>query len=51
LQELADQIKQKNPSVELQVIRDSGHFFEGHLDELKQAIIDWTKRQLENQSP
>jgi alpha/beta superfamily hydrolase len=51
LQELAAQIKQKNPSVELQVIRDSGHFFEGHLDELKQAVFDWTKRQLENQSP
>jgi alpha/beta superfamily hydrolase len=46
LQELVDRIRQHNASVELRVIKDSGHFFEGHLDELKQAITDWTKRQL-----
>ena len=46
LQELIDQIKQHNASVELEVIKDSGHFFEGHLDELKQAITDWTKHQI-----
>jgi alpha/beta superfamily hydrolase len=46
LQDLVDQIKQHNASVELEVIRDADHFFEGHLDELKQAIIGWTKRQL-----
>jgi alpha/beta superfamily hydrolase len=45
LQELLDQIKEHNPSVELKVIKDSGHFFEKHLDELKQAITDWTKRE------
>jgi len=45
LQELLNQIKQHNASVELKVIKDSGHFFEDHLDELKQAITDWTKRQ------
>jgi len=45
LQELLDQIKQHNANVELKVIKDSGHFFEDHLDELKQAITDWTKRQ------
>jgi alpha/beta superfamily hydrolase len=45
LQELLDQIKEHNASVELKVIKDSGHFFEDHLDELKQAIADWTKRQ------
>jgi alpha/beta superfamily hydrolase len=43
LQALIEQIKQNNPSVELQVIKDSGHFFEGHLDELKQAISEWMK--------
>ena len=43
---LVDQIKQHNARVELYVIKDSGHFFEGHLDELKQAITDWTRRQL-----
>lgn len=46
LQDLVDQIKQHNANVELHLIRDSGHFFEGHLDELKQAITDWTRRQL-----
>jgi alpha/beta superfamily hydrolase len=44
---LVDKLKQ-NTTVELRVIKDSGHFFEGHLDELKQAITDWTKRQLKN---
>lgn len=47
LQDLMAEIKQHNASVELSVIGDSGHFFEGHLDELKQAISDWTRRQLE----
>jgi alpha/beta superfamily hydrolase len=46
LQDLVDQIKQHYASVELRVIRGSGHFFEGHLDELKKAITDWTRRQL-----
>jgi alpha/beta superfamily hydrolase len=39
---------QEKANVEVQVINDSGHFFEGHLDELKQIITDWTNRQLEN---
>lgn len=45
LQELVDQINQHNASVELKVIKDSGHFFEGHLDELKQVITDWIRQQ------
>jgi alpha/beta superfamily hydrolase len=45
---LVDQLK-KNASVELHVISDCGHFFEGHLDELKQIITDWAKRQLKSQ--
>jgi len=45
LVKLVDSLKQ-NGSVELQVIADCGHFFEDHLDELKQVITDWTKRQL-----
>ncbi len=49
LQDLISQIKQHNAKVELQVIKDSGHFFEGHLDELKQAITDWTRRQSKSQ--
>jgi alpha/beta superfamily hydrolase len=42
---LVDKLRQ-NASVELRVIKDSGHFFEGHLDELREAITDWTIRQL-----
>jgi alpha/beta superfamily hydrolase len=45
LQGLLDEIRQHNSSVELKVIKDSGHFFEDHLDELKQAITDWIRRQ------
>ena len=46
LEELISEIKRHNANVELQIIKGSDHFFEGHLDELKQAITDWTKRQL-----
>ena len=46
LMALVDKIKQHNLNVTLQAIKDSGHFFEGHLDELKQAITDWAIRQL-----
>lgn len=42
---LVKKIQNHNPNVELQIIKESGHFFEGHLDELKQGITDWTKRQ------
>lgn len=45
LQILVDKLK-SHTSVELQVINDCGHFFEGHLDELKQIITEWIKRQL-----
>lgn len=48
LLDLVGRIKQHNTSVELHVINESGHFFEGHLDELKQAITDWTRRQLQS---
>jgi alpha/beta superfamily hydrolase len=46
LLDLVNKIKQHNASVELHVIKDSGHFFEDHLDELKQVITDWTKRRM-----
>lgn len=45
LRALVDKLKQ-NASVELHVIKDCGHFFEDHLDELKQIITEWIKRQL-----
>jgi alpha/beta superfamily hydrolase len=44
LLDLVDKIKQHNASVALHVIKDSGHFFEDHLEELKQAISDWANR-------
>jgi hypothetical protein len=45
LRTLVDEIKKDNSRVELHVIPDSGHFFAGHLDELKRAITDWTSGQ------
>jgi len=51
LQVLVDKIQQHNPTVELKVIKDSGHFFEGHLDELKQVTTDWTSQQLKISIP
>jgi alpha/beta superfamily hydrolase len=42
---LVDRIRQHNQKGQLHLIKDSGHFFEGHLDELKQVITDWTRRQ------
>jgi alpha/beta superfamily hydrolase len=35
-----------NATVELHVVKDADHFFEGRLDELKRVLTDWTKRQL-----
>jgi alpha/beta superfamily hydrolase len=32
----------------LHIIKGAGHFFEGHLDELKQAITEWMQRQLKS---
>ena len=43
LQILVEKLKPKT-DVELHVINDCGHFFEGHLDELKQIITEWAKR-------
>lgn len=48
LQVLVDELKAQT-SVELNVISDSGHFFEGHLDELKRIITEWVSRQSEIQ--
>jgi uncharacterized protein len=45
LRSLVDEIKKNNTRVELHVIHDCGHFFEGHLDELKRVITDWARRQ------
>lgn len=46
LRSLVDEIKKTNSTVELHIIKDCGHFFESHLDELKRVITDWAGRQL-----
>lgn len=38
---LAEKIA-RHTNVRLVEIKDAGHFFEGHLDELKSAIREWT---------
>lgn len=45
LKKMVAEFEQKVP-VRLVVIPGAGHFFEGHLDELKRAITDWTNEQL-----
>ena len=45
LRSLVTQVKENAPA-ELAVIQNADHFFEGHLDELKRVITDWTVRQL-----
>lgn len=44
---LAERLGQTIP-VKLVVIPGTGHFFEGHMDELKSAIYDWVTAQLES---
>src|SRR6185312_7029594 len=44
---LVDQIREHNSSVDVTVIKGADHFFEGHLDQLKQEISGWMKRQME----
>ena len=45
LRALADKLVQQT-LVKLVVVPDTGHFFEGHLDQLKTAIFDWVTSQL-----
>jgi alpha/beta superfamily hydrolase len=45
IQSLVEKLK-AHADVELHVINDCGHFFEGHLDELKRVITEWTRRHL-----
>ncbi len=41
LREFVSRIKQHNANVELKIVANADHFFEGQLEELKQAITDW----------
>jgi len=44
LEHLVSQLR-KNSAVELRIISGAGHFFAGHLDELKQVITEWVEQQ------
>ena len=46
LRNLAHQLETQ-ARVHLSVIEGAGHFFEGHLDEMKQAITAWITKQLD----
>jgi uncharacterized protein len=45
-EELKRLISQLRPEIDVQlvVIADADHFFDGHLEELKRAITDWVKK-------
>lgn len=45
IQSLVEKLK-PHTDVELHVMNDCGHFFEGHLNELRQVITKWTERHL-----
>jgi alpha/beta superfamily hydrolase len=45
LRELVSKIRERH-YVDLVVVPNTGHFFDGHLDELKQAITEWISKQL-----
>jgi alpha/beta superfamily hydrolase len=47
LQDLVNAIQRRNVSVEFHIIKGAGHFFEGHLDELKQVITEWVRKRQE----
>ena len=49
LRTLVAELEQHTPA-QLNVIPNSGHFFEGHLDELKNAITEWVRRELAQSS-
>ena len=45
MQNLFDEVA-KNTDAELVVIKDSGHFFDDHLNELRNAVRDWTLKHI-----
>lgn len=46
LREMAERLSQ-NSDVEIVVFKDCGHFFDEHLDKLRETVRDWTQRQIE----
>jgi uncharacterized protein len=45
IQRLFDEVNE-NTDAELVIIPDSGHFFDEHLNELRNVVKDWTERQI-----
>ena len=45
LRKLVDEVS-KNTDAELVVFQNSGHFFDDHLNELRETVKDWTLRQI-----
>ena len=45
LREMAERLSH-NTDVEVAVFKDCGHFFDDHLDELRDKVRDWTERQI-----
>lgn len=43
LRELVEKLA-ANTRTDLVVVKDAGHFFDEHLDEMRRAIVDWVKR-------
>jgi len=48
LRKLVDEVS-KNTDTELIVFENCGHFFDEHLDELREAIRDWVTRQISSE--
>jgi alpha/beta superfamily hydrolase len=46
VRKLVSELEQQCVPVKLVVVPGTSHFFEGHLDELKRAITEWTTEQL-----
>jgi hypothetical protein len=46
LRSLVERLAAAHADVQLEVIRDADHFFEGRLDELKRVITEWIKERM-----
>ena len=46
LRALVARLQESGAPLRLEVIEGAGHFFEGHLDQLKRAITEWTSEQV-----
>jgi alpha/beta superfamily hydrolase len=46
LKRLVNEISKENGDVELKVFQNSGHFFDEHLNELRDVVRDWTTAQI-----